>query len=115
MGYTTDGLGALIFTADGDMRNALNNLQSTYTGYRYINEANVFKVCDQPHPLIARTILEGCVSLTLFNWMDGWMEGEGLTACLFQVSQVQCGRGQRRHDLTLEPRFLCLGYHWHHV
>lgn len=30
--YTDDGLEAIIFTAQGDMRQALNNLQSTHNG-----------------------------------------------------------------------------------
>jgi hypothetical protein len=31
--YDESGLEALIFTAEGDMRNALNNLQSTFAGF----------------------------------------------------------------------------------
>lgn len=32
--YTEDGLEAIVFTAQGDMRQALNNLQSTANGCR---------------------------------------------------------------------------------
>uniref|UniRef100_A0AC11ERP8 Replication factor C subunit 2 n=1 Tax=Ovis aries TaxID=9940 RepID=A0AC11ERP8_SHEEP len=42
--YTDDGLEAIIFTAQGDMRQALNNLQSTYSGFGFINSENVFKI-----------------------------------------------------------------------
>uniref|UniRef100_A0A8D1XA01 Replication factor C subunit 2 n=1 Tax=Sus scrofa TaxID=9823 RepID=A0A8D1XA01_PIG len=42
--YTDDGLEAIIFTAQGDMRQALNNLQSTFSGFGFINSENVFKV-----------------------------------------------------------------------
>lgn len=49
--YVPEGLEAVVFTADGDMRQALNNLQATYSGFRFVNQENVFKVCDQPHPL----------------------------------------------------------------
>jgi replication factor C subunit 2/4 len=56
LGYTADGLEALIFTAEGDMRNALNNLQSTHSGFGYVNQANVFKVCDQPHPVVLKEV-----------------------------------------------------------
>jgi replication factor C subunit 2/4 len=59
--YTSDGLEALIFTAEGDMRQAINNLQSTYTGFGLVNSEAVFKVCDQPHPYIAKEILLACV------------------------------------------------------
>uniref|UniRef100_A0A7N0TUY5 Replication factor C C-terminal domain-containing protein n=1 Tax=Kalanchoe fedtschenkoi TaxID=63787 RepID=A0A7N0TUY5_KALFE len=53
--YVPEGLEAIIFTADGDMRQALKNLQATFREF--------FKVCDQPHPLhvknIVRNVLEG--------------------------------------------------------
>ncbi|XP_062145813.1 replication factor C subunit 2 [Alnus glutinosa] len=61
--YVPEGLEAIIFTADGDMRQALNNLQATFSGFRFVNQENVFKVCDQPHPLhvknMVRHVLEG--------------------------------------------------------
>jgi replication factor C subunit 2/4 len=59
--YTQDGLAALIFTAEGDMRNALNNLQATVSGFGHVNEINVFKVCDQPHPTVVKQIVTCCL------------------------------------------------------
>jgi replication factor C subunit 2/4 len=59
--YTDPGLEALIFTAEGDMRNALNNLQSTHAGFTTVNDQNVFKVCDQPHPVIVKSIIDSCI------------------------------------------------------
>ncbi|OXT09841.1 hypothetical protein B9K03_12015, partial [Rothia sp. Olga] len=55
--YTNDGLEALIFTAEGDMRQAINNLQSTVAGHGLVNGDNVFKIVDSPHPLIVRKML----------------------------------------------------------
>lgn len=43
---TDDGYEALVFTAEGDMRYALNNLQATFAGFTIVNKENVFKVCD---------------------------------------------------------------------
>eukprot|EP00759_Apiculatamorpha_spiralis_P012138 PhF_6_TR19218/c0_g1_i2/m.28252/K10755/RFC2_4; replication factor C subunit 2/4 len=48
--YTEDGLEALLFIAEGDLRNALNAMQATHTGFDLVNAENVFRVCDQPHP-----------------------------------------------------------------
>jgi len=59
--YTDDGLEAILFTAQGDMRQALNNLQSTYQGFSHVNGENVFKVCDEPHPLLIKQMLDYCV------------------------------------------------------
>ena len=60
--YTNDGLEALIFTADGDMRYALNNLQATAAGFGLVNKDNVFKVCDQPHPDLMLNVLKACLT-----------------------------------------------------
>lgn len=43
------------------MRQALNNLQSTVNGFNHVNSENVFKVCDEPHPLLVKNMLETCV------------------------------------------------------
>ncbi|KAG9432866.1 replication factor C subunit 2 [Apis mellifera carnica] len=58
--HTDDGLEAIVFTAQGDMRQALNNLQSTHNGFNHVNSENVFKVCDEPHPLLVKEMLEFC-------------------------------------------------------
>lgn len=55
--YTNDGLEAIIFTAEGDMRQAINNLQSTVAGHDLVNADNVFKIVDSPHPLIVKKML----------------------------------------------------------
>mmetsp|Transcript_8550 Transcript_8550/g.31618 ORF Transcript_8550/g.31618 Transcript_8550/m.31618 type:complete len:278 (-) Transcript_8550:6686-7519(-) len=56
-----EGIAALIYTADGDLRNALNNLQATVQGFGKLSQDNVFKVCDQPHPSVIDEIIEACV------------------------------------------------------
>merc|ERR1712241_190881 len=60
VGYTEDGLEAIVFTAQGDMRQGLNNLQSTHEGFGFVKSANVFKVCDEPHPLLVKDMLTHC-------------------------------------------------------
>ena len=56
------GLEAIVFVADGDMRQALNALQATHSGFGLVDQDNVFKVCDQPHPLAIATCLRACAS-----------------------------------------------------
>ena len=60
--YTEDGLQAVLFTAEGDMRHALNNLQAAFhlTKNGLINQTAVFKVCDQPHPKTVGEIIDCC-------------------------------------------------------
>jgi len=59
--YAEDGLEAILFTAQGDMRQALNNLQATHSGLGIVNSENVFKVCDEPHPLMLSKMLDNCI------------------------------------------------------
>jgi len=63
--FTSEGLEAIIFTAQGDMRQAINNLQSTVFGFGHVNSENVFKVCDEPHPILIRDIIEKCIQSDL--------------------------------------------------
>lgn len=63
--YDAGGLEALVFTADGDMRQGLNNLQATHFGFGFVSQENVFKVCDQPHPLVIRKIISSCIQKDL--------------------------------------------------
>ena len=55
--HTPDGLEALRYIAEGDLRAAINCLQATAAGYGVVNAVNVFKVCDQPPPVQVELIV----------------------------------------------------------
>jgi DNA polymerase III delta prime subunit len=38
----------LSFIAEGDMRNAINNLQAVYVATKEIIERNIYRICDVP-------------------------------------------------------------------
>lgn len=92
--YTEDGLEAIVFTAQGDMRQALNNLQSTANGFGRITSENVFKVCDEPHPLLVQDMLEHCANGDIHAaykilkklWKLGYA-AEDLISNIFRVSK----------------------------
>lgn len=69
--YTPDGLEAVVFTADGDMRQALNNLQATANGFGFVNQENVFRVCDQPHPLLVSNVVKLCIEARIDDAYSG--------------------------------------------
>lgn len=71
LAYTNDGLEAIVFIADGDMRQALNSLQATANGFGLINQEHVFKVCDQPHPLLVSNIMKKCLEAKIDEAYDG--------------------------------------------
>ncbi|KAA1132990.1 replication factor C subunit 4, variant 2 [Puccinia graminis f. sp. tritici] len=68
--YAEDGLAALIFTSEGDMRQAINNLQSTVSGFGFVSAESVFKVCDQPHPVVIQKLLSACEKGDLSDALD---------------------------------------------
>jgi replication factor C subunit 2/4 len=57
-----DGVKALIETSDGDMRYALNNLQSTFVGFGKVTRDNVYKIVDIPKPEILTEAFKYCLS-----------------------------------------------------
>jgi len=72
---TDGGVEALVFTAEGDMRNALNNLQSTFTGFGAVTRENVMKVCDQPQPQEIQAVIRACLNR---DWTQGYDRLAGL-------------------------------------
>lgn len=58
--YSDDGIAALVFSAEGDMRQAINNLQSTYAGFGFVSGDNVFRVVDSPHPVKVQAMIKNC-------------------------------------------------------
>lgn len=93
--YTDDGLEAIIFTSQGDMRQALNNLQSTYQGFGIVNGENVFKVCDEPHPVLIKNMLDHCITGDLEKaykvihhfWSLGY-SSEDIVTNIFRVTKT---------------------------
>ena len=60
------------------MRQALNNLQATHSGFGYVDQDNVFKVCDQPHPLLVAQIVKACTASDLGEAYEGMRALHGL-------------------------------------
>ena len=58
--HSEDGLAALVFSAEGDMRQAINNLQSTWAGFGFVSGDNVFRVVDSPHPVKVQAMIKSC-------------------------------------------------------
>ncbi|KAH3898756.1 replication factor C subunit 4 SCDLUD_005090 [Saccharomycodes ludwigii] len=101
--YTNDGLEALIFTADGDMRQAINNLQSTVAGFRLVNGDNVFKIVDSPHPLIiTKIILSDSLDEALDQLKKLWNDGYSPTDIITTFFRVVKNLNQLKEPTRLE-------------
>lgn len=112
--YNSEGLKALIFTAEGDMRQAINNMQSTVAGFGFVDDVNVFKIVDQPHPLIIKKILSACVinktideAIDLLDslWTKGYSAVDIVTSS-FRVAKTLPGVNElKRLDMIKEIGF----------
>jgi DNA polymerase III delta prime subunit len=87
--YSDDGLAALVFSAEGDMRQAINNLQSTYAGFNFVSGDNVFKVVDSPHPIKVQAMLKACYE----GNVDSALDTQATT------SLAPCSRSRRPYRL----------------
>ena len=93
--FNESGLEALVFTAEGDMRQALNNAQATVAGFGLISSENVFKVCAQPHPLLIKSALEAAARGDFDKangvieelWANGYC-GLDIVGTLFRLAKV---------------------------
>ena len=74
------------------MRQAINNLQSTVSGFGFVSGDYVFKVCDQPHPIVVQAIIRACLKGNVDDAMeklnDLWEQGYSavdIVVTLFRV------------------------------
>ena len=67
--YTSKGIDTILFTSSGDLRQTINNLQSTYSGYGEITYENVLKICDIPQPELLSNII---FSTSQNNFIDSY-------------------------------------------
>lgn len=58
--YSLEGLHAILGVAEGDLRSALNILQSCTAGLGFVDAENVYKVADTPHPRAVSAVIEAC-------------------------------------------------------
>ncbi|KAL9084673.1 MAG: hypothetical protein Q9159_005103 [Coniocarpon cinnabarinum] len=96
--YSDEGLAALVFSAEGDMRQAINNLQSTWTGVGFVGGNEVFRVVDSPHPIKVQSLLrqalggdvEGALEVLRELWGLGY-SAHDVVSTMFKVSKTMPG------------------------
>ncbi|CAG7930740.1 unnamed protein product [Penicillium olsonii] len=72
--HSEDGIAALVFSAEGDMRQAINNLQSTFSGFGFVSGDNVFRVVDSPHPVKVQAMIKACWEGKVDSALEGLNE-----------------------------------------
>lgn len=68
--YDNEGIDAINFISQGDVRQAINNLEATYNGYQTITKENVYKLCYHPHPETILQIIKKCVEMDLLKCIN---------------------------------------------
>jgi replication factor C subunit 2/4 len=68
--YSEDGIAALVFSGEGDLRQCINNLQATWTGFGFVSGDNVFRVVDSPHPVKVQAMIKACYEEKLDSALD---------------------------------------------
>lgn len=108
--HSEDGIAALVFSAEGDMRQAINNLQSTWSGFGFVSGDNVFRVVDSPHPVKVQAMIKACWE----GKVDVALEGLNELWYVMNVLVLRCWR-----FLTIlylqDPGLLFSRYHQYHV
>eukprot|EP00440_Ansanella_granifera_P005043 gb/GFBE01005466.1/.p1 GENE.gb/GFBE01005466.1/~~gb/GFBE01005466.1/.p1 ORF type:complete len:319 (+),score=88.48 gb/GFBE01005466.1/:1-957(+) len=90
--YDQSGLEALVFAAEGDMRNVLNGAQSTFNAFGNVTKETVFRMNDQPQPEKIR----GCLEASLKKDLPGtfgpvheiWKQGYSPTDIISTFARV---------------------------
>ena len=104
--YTKDGLDAIVTTAQGDMRQGINNLQLTYNGYKDVLPDNVYKLCDKPHPLIIKNIFFACYKKNLVHalkFLDE-LRKNGFSSSDISISMIDTIKTTRLDEIDEETK-----------
>jgi replication factor C subunit 2/4 len=94
------------------MRQAINNLQSTHSGFNFVSQDNVFKICDQPHPIVVRAMIKNCQkgdvddALTRINEL--WDQGYSAVDIVVTVFRVVKGMDELPEYMKLD--FIRVGF-----
>jgi len=83
--YDNAGVDALVFTAEGDMRNVLNGAQSTFNAAGMINSENVYRMNDQPKPQQIRTVLEACLKK---DWQGAFIPIQDISKLGYSTTDI---------------------------
>ena len=74
------------------MRQAINNLQSTWSGFGFVSGDNVFKVCDQPHPIVVQSMMRACskgdIENSMIKLQELWDQGYSAVDIIVTIFRV---------------------------
>lgn len=88
------------------MRQAINNLQSTWSGFGFVSRDAVFKVCDQPHPHIVQNMIKACqagnIDAAMERLEELWVSGYAAVDIVSTIFRVAKNMDELPEYLKLE-------------
>tara|TARA_B100000902_G_scaffold399894_2_gene473419 strand:- start:2601 stop:3647 length:1047 start_codon:yes stop_codon:yes gene_type:complete len=79
--YDDKGLDAIIFISQGDIRLAINCLESTYFGFNKITYDNVYRICEKPPQIQIISLINMCLSGSLKEAVSTVLKLKGIGYC----------------------------------
>ena len=79
--FDDDAIDALIFIAKGDVRQAINNLESTFFGFKKLTTENVYKICEKPPEFDIKNVIQLCLDQELQSALNNIMKIKKLGYC----------------------------------
>ena len=79
--YDDEGLDAITFISQGDIRLAINCLESTYFGFNNITYENVYRICEKPSKLEITKLIRYCIENQLQNAVNFVLKLKELGYC----------------------------------
>lgn len=93
------------------MRQAVNNLQSTFSGFNFVGADEVFKVCDQPHPVSVQALITNCakgnVDVAMSKLEELWGQGYAAVDIVTTLFRVTKGMDALAEHIKLEFIKVC--------
>ncbi len=100
--YNDEGLDAIIFISQGDVRIAINCLESTYFGFKKITYKNVYKICEKPSKMEIIELLKLCkgnknilniINRTLKFKIDGYCNNDIILTLINVIKEIDYDNG----------------------
>lgn len=108
--YEENALEILASISQGDIRNAINNLQLVYNCYNEIIEEYIYTICDKPQPTIINNIFDACVEknykkaikyfIDLKN--QGFMESDIILNMIYMIRNNKTNLNEKYKILFLD-------------
>ncbi len=104
--FTDKGLDAIVITAQGDMRRAINNLQLTFNGYKSVIPEHVYKICDRPHPMTIKKIFVSCYKKDLKTALERLenLRDKGYSSSDISLSMINTLNSNQINEIDVDTK-----------